>query len=298
MKGELLWVYEGLTTYLGEILTPRSGLSTVEDYREELAMNAAALDNQYGRRWRPLEDTAVDAQALYNAGGDYANYRRGVEFYPEGSLIWLEADVTIRELSKGAKSLDDFCRAFFGGPGGAPAMRPYGFDDVVAALNAVQPDDWAAFFKQRLTSTAPHAPLGGIERAGWKLAYDGTPSEMWKTSEGEHKLTDLSYSLGFKVREDGTVADVIVDSPAQKAGLAPAVKLIAVNKRQFNGTLLREAVQATSTGLKTIELLVRNGEYFETVLVRYSGGEKFPHLVRDQARRDMLGEVIAPAAKR
>ena len=149
MKGELLWVYEGLTNYLGEVLAPRSGLWSPEDYRESLAATAAELDNKFGRTWRPLEDTAVAAQVLYEAGGDYQTLRRSTDFYPEGTLIWLEVDATIRQLSKGAKSLDDFCKAFHGGANSGAAMKTYEFKDVVSALNAVQPHDWAGFLNQR-----------------------------------------------------------------------------------------------------------------------------------------------------
>ena len=187
MKGDLLWVYEGLTNYLGEVLAPRSGLWSAEDYRESLANTAAELDNKFGRTWRPLEDTAVAAQVLYDAGDDYGNLRRSVDYYPEGTLIWLEADTIIRQLSKGAKSLDDFCRAFHGGASGALALKPYSFDDVVAALNAVQPYDWAGFLNQRLQSTDAHAPLGGIQRSGWKLVYDGVRSDFWKAYEDKIK---------------------------------------------------------------------------------------------------------------
>ena len=146
MKGGLLWVYEGLTQYLGEILTARTGLLSADDFRENLAATAAALDRKAGRTWRPLEDTAVAAQLLYNARDDYAGYRRGVDYYDEGTLLWLEADVLIRELSKGAKSLNDFCKIFHGGPGGAPELKTYTFEDVVAGLNSVQPYDWAVDF--------------------------------------------------------------------------------------------------------------------------------------------------------
>ena len=166
MQGDLLWVDEGLTNYLGEVLAARSGLWTPQDYRDSLVITAAQLDRESGRTWRPLEDTAVAAQLLYAAPDEYSEYRWSVDYYPEGSLIWLEADVTIRRLSHGAKSLNDFCRAFHGGPGGAPALKPYNFDDLVAALNAVQPYDWAGFFQTRLRSTEPHAPLGGAERRG------------------------------------------------------------------------------------------------------------------------------------
>jgi predicted metalloprotease with PDZ domain len=298
MKGDLLWVYEGLTEYLGEILAPRSGLETPQEFLDSLAMTAAEMDAEKGRTWRPLADTAVDAQVLYEAGNDYENYRRSVDFYPEGALIWLEADVQIRQLSKGAKSLDDFCRAFFGGSGGAPAMKTYTFDDVVAALNAVQPYDWAGFLRSRLDSTAEHAPLGGISGGGWRLIYNAIPSGMWTAAAEDHKLTDLSYSLGFKVKDDGAIVDVIMGGPAQKAGVAPSTQLIAVDNRQFTPAVLRAAVEATAAASKTLELLVKNGEYYEVRRIEYAGGEKFPSLVRDPAASDLLSQIIAPAAKK
>jgi predicted metalloprotease with PDZ domain len=217
MKGDLLWVYEGLTQYLGEILAPRSGLYTPEEFREVLAMHTAALDQKSGRNWRPLEDTAVAAQLLYFARKDYAEYRCSVDYYDEGTLIWLEADVLIRQLSKGTKSLDDFCRAFHGGPGGAPALKAYTFEDVVAGLNSVAPYDWSKFLRDRLTSTAPHAPLGGIENGGWKLEYDNMPSTIWKDHEEHAKSVNLMYSLGMEVKEEGTVSDV-ASGPGGKSG--------------------------------------------------------------------------------
>ena len=298
MKGDLLWVYEGLTNYLGEILAPRSGLESMEDFRESLAIDAAALDTKFGRAWRPLEDSAVAAQILYEAGSDYADYRRSVDYYPEGTLIWLDADVTIRQLSKGARSLDDFCRAFEGGPGGAPAMKPYDFADVVAALNSVQPYDWADFLNSRLHSTEPHAPLGGIEHSGWKLVYDAERSDFLKAEEAERRMIDLSHSIGLKVKEDGTVIDIAYGGPAHKAGIAPAVAIVAVDNRQFTPTILREAVQATASTTKPLELLIKTGEYYETHRIDYHGGERYPHLVRDPAVPDLLSAILKPLAKR
>jgi predicted metalloprotease with PDZ domain len=293
MKGDLLWVYEGLTEYLGEVLSPRSGLWTPEEYRDWIAITAASLDRQSGRTWRPLEDTAVAAQVLYTAGDDYSEYRRSVDYYPEGTLIWMDADVKIRQLSQGRKSLDDFCRAFLGGPGGVPEMKPYTFEDVVAAMNAVEPFDWAGFFNQRLHSTGPHAPLGGIEGGGWKLAYDGVRSDFWKSYEDDGKMADLSYSLGLKVKDDGTVIDVAYGGPAQKAGVAPAVKVIAVNRRQFSLTILREAVAAAAP----VDLLIKTGEYYETRHVDYRDGERYPHLVRDSSKPDLLSDIIRPRTR-
>jgi predicted metalloprotease with PDZ domain len=293
MKGDLLWVYEGLTNYLGEILAPRARLWSAEDYRESLAATAAELDNKAGRTWRPLEDTAVAAQVLYEAGDDYQSLRRSVDYYPEGSLIWLEADVMIRQLSKGAKSLDDFCHSFHGGNSGKIDMKPYEFNDVVAALNAVQPYDWAGFLNQRLHSTDAHAPLGGVQGSGWKLVYDGVRSDLWKATEDKRKYSDLSYSIGVQVKEDGSIQDVRYGGPAQKAGIAPAVKLIAVNGRQFTPTVLREAVAAA----KPLELLVKDGEFYKSHRIDYTGGEKYPHLVRDNSMPDLLSKIIEGKTK-
>ncbi len=294
MKGDLLWVYEGLTQYLGEILTPRSGLLTPAEFREKLAMTAAALDRKEGRKWRPLEDTAVAAQILYGARSDYAEYRRGVDYYDEGTLIWLDADVTIRKMSGGKKSLNDFCKLFHGGPGGAPALKTYTFDDVVAALNSVQPYDWAAFLRDRVQKIQPRAPMGGIEGGGWKLIYTADRSGMWRAFEEERKQANLMYSIGLIVKEDGAVADIAFGGAAQKAGVAPDDRLIAVNNRQFTADVLRQAVAASKGG---IDLLVKSGEYYRVARVDYSGGEKYPHLVRDESKPDLLSEIIRPIAK-
>jgi predicted metalloprotease with PDZ domain len=293
MKGDLLWVYEGLTEYLDQILTPRSGLWTAEEFRDSLALTAAALDAESGRKWRPMEDTAAAAQILYYAPDDYADYRRGVDYYPEGVLIWLDADVTIRRLSKGARSLDDFCRAFHGPPSTGPAMKTYRLEDVVAALNAVQPYDWAKFFRDRVSAVTPQAPLGGIENGGWKLTYDETRSEFYKNNEEVHKMVDLTYSIGVKVKDDdGTIIDVVYGGPAQKAGISPSVKVIAVNGRQYTGTVLREAVKAMTS--VPLELLIKTGDFYETHRIEYRGGERYPHLTPAEGQADLLSKIIAP----
>ncbi|PWU08832.1 MAG: hypothetical protein C5B51_07135 [Terriglobia bacterium] len=209
-------------------------------------------------------------------------------------MIWLDADTLIRQLSKGTRSLDDFCRAFLGGPGGAPAMKTYEFQDVAAALNAVQPYDWSGFLNERLHSTAARAPLGGIERGGWKLGYTPERSEWWKASEQYRKEVDLSYSIGVRLKEDGTITDVAYEGPARKAGVTPATKLIAVNNREFTPTVLREAVKATAGNQRPLELLVKNGEYYEVHRIDYHGGERYPRLLRDDAKPDLMSQVLAP----
>ena len=296
MKGDLLWVYEGLTEYLGEILTPRSGLWTAQDFLDSLARDAAALDHEAGRTWRPLADTAVAAQVLYDARPDYADFRRSTDFYEEGTLIWLDVDVTLRTLSKNKKSIEDFCRAFEGGSNTGPEVRPYTFDDVVRALNSVHAFDWASFLNQKLESTSAHAPLDGIVNGGYKLVYTEERSDFWKARESTHRVVDLSYSLGFSARDNGDIVDVHLNTPAYKAGVAPATRIIAVNGRQFSTTELHHAVADSLKSTGPIQLLIRDGEYYKTLSLDYHDGEKYPHLVRDKSKPDLIGEIIRPHA--
>jgi predicted metalloprotease with PDZ domain len=296
MRGDLLWVYEGLTEYLGQILSARSGLLTADQYREELALTAAEMDHQKGRAWRPLQDTAVAAQVLYGARGDWATLRRGVDFYAESELLWLEADTLIRRESRGHRSLDDFCRLFHGGTSGPPRVVPYTFEDVVAALNQVQPYDWQTFWKKRLDATEPGAPLQGIAESGWKVVYSEDVPDMQRAAEDTRKVTDVRYSIGISVRDDGSIPDLVPGSPAAAAGLGPGMKLVAVNGRRWSAPILREAIRKSKT--RPIELLVENSEFFKTVRLDYAGPERYPHLERDTARPDLLSQIVKPLAPR
>jgi predicted metalloprotease with PDZ domain len=293
MKGELLWVYEGLTTYLGEVLTARSGLRTPEQEREAIALTAASLEVAPGRTWRPLADTAVAAQILYGASSEWRSWRRGVDFYPESELIWLEADTIIRQKTGGQRSLDDFCRAFHGKTSGPPVVDPYILDDVTTALAAIAPHDWPGFFAARVDLPTKHAPLGGLEAAGWRLVYRETPSGFQKQAEQVSKSLNLSFSLGVMLDESGRVLDAIPGAPAARAGVAPGTKLIAVNGRRFTTDVIHDAIRATKQR-PDLELLVENGDYFRTCKVAYRGGARYPTLERIAGKPDLLEAILRP----
>jgi predicted metalloprotease with PDZ domain len=294
MVGDLLWVYEGLTEYLGNMLAERSGLWSAQQYREALAMTAAGLDHRSGRVWRPLEDTARSVQTLRMLGAQWSNWRRGLDYYPEGELIWLEVDSIIREKTHGQRSLDDFCRRFHGGQSGPPAVVPYTFADVVGALNEVASYDWASLLRERAGATSTHAPLGGIERDGWKLVYNDQPNLFTQALEKLAKFAGFSYSLGFIVAEDGKLDDVIVGSPAYQSGVGPGMKLVAVNGRKWTPAVLHDAVRAAQGTTVPIELLVENGKFFQSYSVPYYDGDKNPHLDRVAAKPDFLEVILTP----
>ena len=299
MKGYLLWVYEGMTEYLGDVLMARTGLWSPENYRTNLAMVAAELDNRSGRTWRPLGDTSISVQTLNDAPTPWSNWRRGLDYYDEGELIWLEADMTIRQLTKGQKSLDDFAHLFFGTPSlqatQVPTFKPYTFEELVSTLNQVAPYDWKKFLNDRLWSTAPHAPMGGIEASGWRLTYTDKPDNVLRNKESLRDYVDVSFSIGLIVHGDGTIEDSFFFKPAANAGITPGMKLIAVNGRKFNDRVLRDAIREAKGTQQPIELLVQNADYFKTYKLDYHDGEKYPLLQRNE-KADGLTEIIKPHA--
>jgi len=289
METDLLWVYEGLTDYLGPMLAARSGLWTNDQYHNYLASIAADLGpGRPGRTWRPLQDTATGEFGVRPPRG-WADWVRGVDYYDEGDLLWLEVATIINHATNGQKSMDDFCHLFHGGSNDGPQVQTYTFDQVVETLNGLAPYDWAAFFKDRLNSLSPDSPVGGIENGGWKVVYSAEPLKL----PGRHGTLGDQYSLGLQVAQDGTVSEAIVGSPAFKAGIGSGMKIAGVNGHVYNPDVLEDAIKSG----QPIRLLVIADDYFQTFTVDYRGGPKYPHLVRDEGKADLLDELIKARAQ-
>jgi predicted metalloprotease with PDZ domain len=296
MRGELLWVYEGLTEYLGMVLSARSGLASPEDARDAWADLAGYLETRKGRDWRPLADTAIAAPISYSEAREWRPRTRSAgDFYEESAMLWLEADALIRERTHGAKSLDDFCRLFYGPPSTAPKVVAYDFDDLVKALNTILPYDWRTFWTERLDRIQANAPLQGISTAGWRLGFAAEPSAEQKGESAAMKFTSVWYSLGFNLKDEGaSIADVVPGSPADLAGIAPDTTLIAVDGRKYSKDVLEDALKSTREAPRTISLLIEKDEIFRTFELRYAGGARYPRLERDESKTDWLSAILAP----
>ena len=292
MKTDLLWVYEGLTDYFGPMLAARSGLWTPEQYHDVLASISAALGpGRPGRTWRPLLDTAV---GQLRSGRGWLNWQRGSDYYDEGDLIWLEVATIINRESHGQKTIDDFAHLFHGGANNGPEIKTYTFEELVSALNSIAPHDWSGYFREKLNSTSPDAPVGGIENGGWKVVYSDKPSKV----PGRRGGAGDAYSIGLQVGEDGTVSDSIVGGLAFKAGITSGMKVVAVNGRVYTRDLLNDAIKASKDSKNPIVLLVIVDDYYKTCSIDYHDGERYPHLQRDDSKPDYLDDLIQPRASK
>ncbi len=292
-EGSLLWVYEGMTQYLGNVLAARSGLKSQEQYRDMLAASAANLDYKPGREWRSTEDTAIAASILRGGNPAWSNWKRGQDYYQEGELFWLDTDTTIRKLTDNKKSLTDFLHIFLGkggntgvpgqpaGWGGntGPLIVTYNRDELIADLNQVAKYDWATFMHDHIDAINPHADLAGIEQGGYKLVY-----------------IDAWYSIGIRVMADGDISDVRWNGPADKAKLFPGQKIIAVNGNIFSGDALKSAIKEAHSNAKTepIHLILQGDTFVTTADLDYHDGERFPSLVRVDGTPDYLDDITKP----
>lgn len=295
LQNSLLWVYEGQTQYWGNVLAARSGLVDPAHMRDLFAATAARYDVAPGRSWRSMGDTTNDPIINGRRPQGWSSWQRDEDYYMEGALVWLDVDTLIREMSHERRSLDDFARAFFGVNDGSTTPLPYTFEDVVAALNKVQPYDWATFLRSRVDGHGPGAPLDGLARAGWKLVYRDTPTAFLKADEERGKSTDLTYSLGVVIDKDGKLGRLLWDGPAFKAGLSGNTTLLAVNGTAYTPKLLKAAIKAAKggkDGSEPINLLVKKGKQFQTVALDYHGGLKYPQLERIPGTTDRLGTIL------
>ncbi len=294
-RDSLLWVYEGQTQFWGQVLAARAGLWSKQETLDAIALDAASMERETGRAWRPLQDTTNDPIINERRPQSWHSWERQEDYYTEGLLIWLDADSLIRQKTNGQKSLGDFAHAFFGVQDGSFVTLPYKFEDVVATLNTVLPYDWAGFLRTRLDKRGGGAPLDGITRGGYKLVYTDTPSDFQKSEDSKREAQDYGASIGLLIAKGGTISGVIWDLPAYKAGLVKGGKILALNGLAYDdGNDLSDAIKLAHTDRAPIEILVQDDAHFRTVQVPYHDGLRYPHLQRVAGTPALLDDLLTP----
>ena len=299
MKDDLLWVYEGLTDYLGGVLAARCGAISPEHARESLAFDAANMDGTSGREWRSTEDTAISAPVL-RGGVAWANWRRSVDYYPEGKLLWLDVDTTIRKLTDNRKNLRDFMAVFLNKGGGeTPTVVPYDLNEIVSDLNEVVKYDWRGFLKERVYDINPRVDLEGIEQGGYRLVYKDKPSEYEKAAmtARNNYSKDVWFSLGVSLGDNGAITDVRMGGPAEKAGFIPGEKIMAVDGKVYSREALHGAIRQSTSASAPMHFILQDETLVRQVDLDYHGGERYPALVRNEGRPAYLDDITTPLAK-
>jgi len=298
MQDSLLWVYEGQTQFWGYVLAARSGVQA-KDMVLAMFANAAAnySEGQPGRAWRSVEDTTNDPIINRRRPLPYSSLTRSEDYYTEGAMVWLEADQLIRERTGGAKSLDDFARAFFGMRDGDWGELTYDFDEVVRTLNAVTPYDWASFLTQRIKTPGQAAPIAGLTKGGYRLVWKDTPNAYEEGRMANGKYANFFYSLGVNLDNDGKVTATRWDGPAFDAGVVNTTQVVAVNDIAYSADELKDAITSAKGGKEPIRLLIKRGDAFRAVAIDWHGGLRYPWLEKTGAGEGGLDRLLAPKAR-
>lgn len=295
MDDSLLWVYEGQTQFWGWVLAARSGLQSKDVVLGMMARSAGAYAEQPGRAWRSVADTTYDPIIAARRPKPWDSLVRSEDYYSEGALIWLEADQIIRAGTGGSRGLDNFARAFFAHPGDGSRVSTYGFGDVIAALNAVYPYDWARFLRERVYLAGRPAPLAGIEAGGYRLVWKEIPNSYDRERMAKEGTLTLNHSIGLILDRDGEVSETEWNSAAFNAGIVPGAQILAVDGQVFSHDAMRRAISRAKGDKQPIALIVRRGDRFETISVPYSGGLRWPWLERAAGVTDGgLDRLMAP----
>jgi len=293
----LLWVYEGLTQYLGHVLTVRGGIWDFDHYTDVLAANIGNYMRQEGRQWRPLEDTAADSYHLRGGSPSWSKLRRGQDYYNEGVLFWLEVDSLLRAMTDEKVTIDDFAKHFLGARGDNDTVYGYEEQDVIDALQALAPYDWAGLIQRWVKEPQAALPLDFVERMGYRLSYGDTPSEYESKREKDGNYASAHHSLGMSVSSSGVIHGSIVPGmPAAEAGLAPGMAIVGVNGKKFTLDRFRDAVK-DSIARREVEFLLLDGDLFRTIKVPYADGARYLRLARTDSAPDRLKAILAPQRK-
>ncbi len=287
---ELLWVYEGMTQYMGELLEIRAGLGDLDEYRWSLLNRYRGAKLGQGRDWRPLADTCSASHTLRGGSPNWGDLRRGQDYYFEGALIWMEADTIIRTETDGAKSIEDFAHAFFRADAPTDDPNPYSRADVIEHLSNVVDYDWETFITERVDNVTGK-PLAGVERLGYSIQYTNEPP----TGPGRSRIDPLDArdSLGMSLSGDGSIRSVLLGSPADKAGLAPRMKIMAINDYTWSRQRFAD-LMTTSGSAGAITFTIVSGDRLHDVTIEYDGGPRYMTMVRDESKPDLLAEILAP----
>lgn len=300
MRNGLLWVYEGQTEFWAWVLAARSGLMTEQQARDALAYNLGVQALRKGKQWRSLRDTAYQGIADFNGISQPAeSWQRGFDFYDEGVNFWLQVDARLRQLSDDQRSMDDVAKLFFADTPDFPTLATYDDTAVIAALQAVQPHDWAGFLRSRLDDTPPPSTL---EDTGWRLAWATQTNPAVEAAANTDEVDDFRFDAGLRIaREDGLIEEVAWDSPAAQAGLARDMQLLTVNGKPYSAKALRVALQQAA-GRRDVLLTAKQAGETATYRIRVPQPGRMPVLERIAGAPDRLTPLLqartqpAPAA--
>lgn len=210
------YVYEGFTTYYGDLFLLRSGVFNWESYVEEVDVYLKRHFDNYGRYNHSLHTSSIDTW-VDGYGGPAAPHRR-VSIYAEGMLSALCLDLEIRRRTQNEHSLDTLMRRLY-----ADAVNGLTYDEarLLELLYEITNSSFEAFFEMHY-----QRPLSRELALTEALHWVGCTLRQTPSENKEERLLGLRVKAGG---EAGTVVMVAPGSPANAVGLVAEDALLEIS---------------------------------------------------------------------
>ncbi|MBQ6657377.1 MAG: M61 family metallopeptidase [Ottowia sp.] len=255
---ELLWFFEGFTTYYEDIVLRRAGLLSDAGYLQRLLQHIEHLQRSPGRLRQSVAQASYDAWLRFYRP-DENTPNSTVNYYAKGALVALCLDLTLR--AEGRGTLDDAMRALWQRHTVAPDVALREADITVALAQA----GGRSFEK---------------ELAAWVHGTDELPVESLLAGCGvrvRRHAASVAQALGVAVREEGgcvTVSKVLDGSAAARAGLQAGDEWLAVQQAEDNEGVgdfwrirqLKEVMLYAHPGQRVLALVARDGRLCHLLL--------------------------------
>ncbi len=236
----LLWVFEGFTSYLDDLMLLMSGVIDKPSYYKLLEAQINRYYQTDGRAHQSVAESSFDTWIkLYRPDENTAN--QGVSYYNKGALVALLLDLTLLIHSDGKYRIFDVIKQLYDTAvrlGQGASATEYGITtdtlgDVVTEM--IGAEQWLAFYKAYVIGTDALPLTEMLNAVGIKVTTKDT-DKPWGMS-----ITEGSTGLSIKT--------LTRDSAATAAGLSAGDVIIAIDGIKASQAVLTSAIRhQNSTG--------------------------------------------------
>lgn len=254
-----LWFFEGFTDYYDDLMLVRAGVITPLEYLEVEAENIGRVMAQSGRHKQSLAESSFDAWIKYYRQDENAP-NAIVSYYQKGAIAGLALDLTIREKTGGAKSLDDVMRVLWNDY--AKPGRGLAEGEIEAVAERVSGLDLKKFCADVVYGTRDPDLPALFDHIAVKMIFQTSGA----TKPGDVIPPALGAKIGADSNGDAKLAQVFDGGAAQLAGLSAGDVVIAIDGIRVAAHTLERRIKTYAAGT-TIEVLACRRDEMRTCRV-------------------------------
>jgi len=237
---DLLWLFEGFTSYYDKLLMFRAGYKTRDEFLNAILGALRAVESQPGNQVQSLRESSLDTWVKAYIT-DENSINTTISYYSKGSLVAMLLDLEIAASSDGKKNLDDFMRRLY--VRAEAGAKPISYRDVVEVASEVCGKDMSKKF------------MTWVERPGTldynsSMSQNGLKLSIFDTSK---------LSLGIGVGSNAYVSYVLRNSPAEQAGIYAGDILLSINSQPLSEMDLAEVMENEQQKDSWKVILIRKG---------------------------------------